>query len=129
MSAVLQRLSYIEQVRDLLRVWTAYRRRWRPDNGFPKAVCWIDEVRGGVDGWTDGADYDDRIYATEMSHVDTAVRCLEIPYQHAIFVVYLNEIGPAVWRSGRKPMGEIKLLCNVAEQQLIPILKARNVVY
>ena len=129
MSAVLQRLSYIDQVQALLREWTAYRRRWRPDNGFPKAVCWIDEVRGTVDGWTDGADYDAKIYAAEMAHIDSAIRSLPMIYQHAIFVVYLNEVGPSVWRSGKKPMAEIKAICIAAEQQLIPVLKARNVVY
>lgn len=129
MSAVLQRLGYAEQVQALLREWVAYRRRWKPDNGFPKAVCWIDEIKASVDCWTDSDDYDSRIYAAEMMHVDAAVRSLPTVYQHAIFVVYLNEAGPSVWRSGRKPMKEIKALCLVAEQQLIPALKARNVVY
>lgn len=129
MSAVLQRLSYSAQVQALLREWVAYRKRWKPNNGFPKAVCWIDEIKGAVDCWTNADDYDSRIYASEMLHVDAAIRSLPTIYQHAIFVVYLNESGPAVWRSGKKPMSEIRDLCSIAEQQLEPILKARNVVY
>lgn len=118
-----------QQVRDLLRAWVAYRRRWRPDNGLPSAVCWIDEVMGAIDGWTDGDDYDSRIHATEMRHVDEAIRSLSSDHQHALFVIYLGEIGPAVWRSGRKPMGEIRTLCDAAERHLVPLLKRRNVVF
>lgn len=129
MSAVLQRVDYSLQVQYLLTQWVAYRQRWKPDNGYPKAVSWIDDIKGAVGCWTDGEDYDNRIYSTEMMHVDGAVKSLQTDHQHAIYVVYLNELGPAVWRSGRKPMAEIKELCRVAEQQLVPILKARNVVY
>lgn len=131
MGAVLAVNSYgaIEQVQYLLTAWVNYRKRWKPDNGLPHAVCWIDEVRGSIDGWTDGEDYDNRIYATEMRHVDEAIRTLASEYQHAIYVVYLNEIGPAVWRSGKKAMAEIRTLCDVAERQLVPLLKRRNVVF
>lgn len=129
MSAVLERQPAEAQVRELLRMWVAYKRRWRPDNGLPSAVCWIDEVRGTVDGWADGDDYDCRIYATEMRHLDEAIRSLSSDHQHALFVVYLNESGPAVWRSAKKPLSEIRKLCDVAEQHLVPILRARNVVW
>lgn len=110
-------------------MWVAYKKRWRPDNGLPSAVNWIDEVKGCVDGWTDGEDYDNRIYATEMRQVDEAVKCLPHDFQHALFVVYLNEAGPAVWRSAKKQMSEIRRLSDCAEQHLIPLLRARNVVW
>lgn len=110
-------------------MWVAYKRRWRPDNGLPSAVSWIDHVRGTFDSYAEAEDYDSRIYATEMRHLDEAIRCLTTTFQHALFVVYLNEAGPAVWRSGRKPMSEIKQLCDCAEQHLVPLLRARNVVY
>jgi hypothetical protein len=101
--AMVYRANPVDTVRTLLREWTAYRRRWSPDIGYPHAVPWLDEVRGSVDGWTEGADYDMRIKANEMRQVDEAVRLeLSHDHQHAIFVVYLNEIGPAVWRSARK---------------------------
>lgn len=130
MSAVYltRRATYLDQVQWLLRAWAAYKRRWRPDNGLPSAVNWIDRVRGAVDGWCDSDDYDDRIYATEMRHVDEAVKGLSADHQNAIAVVYLNEIGPAVWRSGKRPMNEIRSLCNAAEMVLVPILRRRDVV-
>jgi len=131
MSAVLAMVlphDSLRQVRALLTAWVAYRKRWRPDNGLPSAVCWIDEVKGSFDGWTEGDDYDSRIYATEMRHVDQAIRDLPSEYQHAIAVCYLNEIGPRVWRSARKTAIEIRQLCNAAELRLIPALRRRDVV-
>jgi hypothetical protein len=122
------RANPVDTVRALLREWTAYRRRWSPDIGYPHAVPWLDEVRGSVDGWTEGADYDLKIKANEMRQVDEAVRLeLSHDHQHAIFVVYLNEVGPAVWRSARKPMPEIRRLCEEAELRLVPLLRRRDI--
>lgn len=116
----------VETVRYLLREWTHYRRRWRPHIGLPGAVAWLDEIRGGVDGWTEGEDYDIKIRANEMRQVDEGVRELACDHQHAIAVVYLNESGPAVWRSARKPMNEIRNLCVEAEFRLVQILRRRH---
>ncbi len=130
MSAVLASSNYERQVYELLRMWVLYRRRWRPDNGLPSAVAWIDRIDGPVDAWTDGDDYDAKIYAATMRHVDEAIKLeLSTAMQHAIYVVYLNEAGPAVWRSAKKPMVEIRRLCDEAERALVPILRRRDVVY
>jgi hypothetical protein len=114
-------------VRGLLRDWVRYRRGWRPDNGYPHAVAWIDQVKGHFDSWTEDEDYDIRIRQAQMRHVDEAVAGLPSECRHAIAVVYLNEAGPAVWRSARKPMGEIRELCSRAEAMLIPLLRRRDV--
>lgn len=130
MSAVLAMVCHdpLKRVRSLLRDWVAYRRRWAPHIGFPPGVSWLDEVRGGVDGWTTGEDYDEKILAAEMRAVDMAVgNDLSSDYRHAIFVVYLNELGPAVWRSTKKPMSEIRRLCEEAEVRLIQLLRRRDI--
>jgi len=114
-------------VQSLLRDWVRYRRAWRPDNGYPRAVAWIDHVKGHIDGWTTGEDYDDKIHTVTMRHVDEAVKSLPSDCQHALNVIYLREIGPAVWRSGRKPMAEIRRICDQAESMLIPMLRRRDV--
>lgn len=119
----------LPRVRALLREWVQYRRRWAPHIGLPGAVAWLDQVRGGVDQWTEGEDYDAKIYANDMRQVDQAINNdLTTEHRHAIFVVYLNEIGPAVWRSGRKSMKDIRVLCDQAEVRLVPILRRRDVV-
>lgn len=122
------RISHLESVRWLLREWVRYRRRWTPQIGYPAAVSWIDRVKGHFDGWTEGEDYDNRIHAAQMRHVDQAVRALAVDLQHAINVIYLNEIGPEVWRSGRKPRSEIVRLCEQAELALVPVLRRRDVI-
>ena len=114
-------------VRGLLKDWVRYRRGWRPDNGYPHAVPWIDQVKGHFDSWTEGDDYDIRIHATNMRHVDEAINALPNEFRHALFVVYLNEAGPAVWRSNRMSMEQIKGLCVRAEGLLIPALRRRDV--
>lgn len=128
-------LAMREEVRDaaamvrvLLKEWVAYRKGWSPHIGYPGAVPWIERFDAGVDGWTDGDAYDSKIRAIQMRHVDEAIRDLAADYQHAIFVVYLNEIGPAVWRSSRKPMAEIRALCADAERRLVTALRSRDVV-
>lgn len=115
-------------VRMLLSEWARYRRGWKPDNGYPKAVPWLDHVRGHVDGWTQDEDYDAALYAMRMRHVDQAVKNLLVDQQHAIGVVYLNEIGPLVWRSNRKPMNEIRAICERAEVALIPVFRRRDLI-
>ena len=118
----------IGRIRALLREWVDYRRAWAPRIGLPGAVAWLNQVRGGVDGWTEGEDYDRRILANDMRQIDQAINNdLSAEHRHAIFVVYLNELGPAVWRSGRKPMVEIRALCDQAEAKLVGILRRRDV--
>jgi hypothetical protein len=116
-------------LRALLLSWVVYRRSWNPHIGYRSAVPWIDQVDGAVGCWTSGDDYDAKIKAAEMRQVDEAVRALAPNHQNAIFVVYLNEAGPAVWRSARKPMAEIRALCEEAERLLVPALRRRDVVF
>jgi hypothetical protein len=85
-------------------------------------------IRGAVDGWAEAEDYDERIYACQMRHIDQAVRSLSSDHQHAINVEYLNELGPAVWRSARKTKEEVRMLCVAAEHALVPLLRRRDVV-
>lgn len=128
MSIVDHRYDPLARVSGLLKEWVQYRKSWKPDIGLPGAVAWLDEVRGGVDGWTEGEDYDRRIYSNDMRHVDQAIsNDLSSDHRHAIFVVYLNEAGPAVWRSARKPMSAIRALCLEAEIRLVPLLRRRDV--
>lgn len=128
MAAVLKEDNKIATVQTLLKEWVWYRRGWAPDNGYPHAVTWIDQVKGHFDSWTEGEDYDLRIQAVQMRHVDEAVKSLSAEFQHAIAVVYLNEAGPAVWRSNRKPMREIHQICCQAELALVPLLRRRDVI-
>jgi len=120
--------SALRSVQDILRDWTRWRSRWRPKLGYPRGVCWIDEIRGAIDSYAEAEDYDQRIDAHVMRAVDRAVEDdLTREQRCALHVVYLNEIGPAAWRSNRVPLEEVRRLCNEAETRLIPALRRRNV--
>lgn len=119
----------LDGVRWYLHEWVRWKRSWRPDIGYPHAVPYVDGMRGSrpMDGYDDPEGDDLRIHAVEMRQVDDAVtRDLTADQQHAVMVVYMLEVGPAVWHSGRKPMAEIKALCERAELALLPALRRRN---
>jgi hypothetical protein len=58
-----------------------------------------------VDGWAEAEDYDERIYACQMRHIDQAVRSLSSDHQHAINVEYLNELGTCCLEVGEEDQG------------------------
>ena len=120
----------MKQVQYLLREWRRWKASWWPQNGFPSAVPYVDSMHGSrpMDGYDDPDGDDLRIKAAEMRAVDKLVDGLSSPHKAAIGVVYLNEIGPAVWRSAKKPMAEIRALCEEAERLLVPALRKRDVV-
>jgi hypothetical protein len=115
-------------VRVLLKEWVAYRKGWSPHIGYPGAVPWIERFNAGVDGWTEGRTTTTR---SERSRCATSTRrsaTWRPTTSTRSIVVYLNEVGPAVWRSSRKPMVEIRALCAEAERRLVVALRSRDVV-
>lgn len=109
-----------------LRDWARWVRGWRPPLGFPTHVPYLHEMRPtvapdsedvtGPDPWV-------------MQKVDECVCALKPPIlSHAIRIRYLNEIGPAVFRSGRAGKDDIKQLANAAEIKLIPMVEEKGVV-
>jgi hypothetical protein len=129
MLAMEQENHELSAVRYWLRQWVAWRRGWAPDNGHRHSVPWLDQIKGHIDSYAEDDDYDIRIRAHALREVDQAIdRDLSTDHRHAVMVVYLREIGPAVWQSGRKPMHEIRALCQRAELALVPSLRRRNVV-
>ena len=96
--------------------------------GYPKAVPYIHQMRPTFDSYTEGEDYDRIIDAAEMRAVDAAVEKDLSPQQRAaVNLVYLNEIGPAVWRSNRITKAQTRAFCDQAEAVLPKALKRRNV--
>lgn len=114
--------SEIKQMQDLLREWRRWKASWWPQNGFPSAVPYVDSMRGSrpMDGYDDPDGDDARIRAVEMRAVDRLVDSLSSPHKAAIGVVYLNEIGPSVWRSNRLPHNQVKRIAAEAERLMLP---------
>ena len=123
-----EKRSELQSVRDLLKQWRRWKRRWWPHLGYPSSVPYIDEMRPIYDSYTEGEDYDEIINAEVMRQMDQAIEKDLTPNERiAISIVYLNEIGPAVWRSNRVPKAQAYRLCREAEVALIPALRRRNV--
>jgi hypothetical protein len=123
--------TQLESVRYYLRQWVSWKRGWFPHLGAPSSVPFIDSMLGSrpMDGYDDPDGDDSRIHAATMRQVDQAIeRDIKPDCRHAIMVVYMNEQGPAVWRSNRKPMHEIRALCWLAEQELVYALRRRDLV-
>ena len=123
-----QQRTELQSVRDLLRDWRRWKRGWWPHLGLPGAVPYFNQMRPTFDGYTEGDDYDRLIDAATMLAVDQAVEKDLTPSQRmAVKVIYLNEIGPAVWRSNRLPVSQVRRLCEEAELLLVVSLRRRDV--
>lgn len=120
--------SELQSVRELLRDWCRWKRGWWPHLGYPGAVAYIDQMRSTFDSYTEGEDYDRIIDAATMNAVDRAIeKDLTPAHRAAVMVVYLNELGPAVWRSNRVPLTQVHRLCDEAERALVVALRRREV--
>lgn len=118
----------LRSVQDLLRQWARWDRRWKPKHGYPSAVPYLDNIRPTVDSYSEGEDYDEEIDAAAMKSIDQALEHDLTRHQAiAIRMTYLNEVGPAVWRSNRVPRAQVRRLCEEAELALIPALRRRHV--
>lgn len=119
----------LESVRYLLHEWVRWRKRWRPQYlGYPGQVPYLHQIRATVDTTSEPDDYDEKIELFQMRAIEQAIQNeLKASQRHALHVVYLNEEGPAVWRSGRMPMKEIRRFAADAEVALVPILKRLNI--
>lgn len=59
--------------------------------------------------------------------VDTEVEGLPTMKRAAVRLIYLREMAPAVFRSGRMTLEEAAMLCNAAEIEMIPRLRVKGV--
>ena len=118
----------LRAVRQLLRDWVRWKRRWRPKLGYPGAVPYLDNILPTIDSYSEGEDYDEQIDAATMREVDQAIeRDLTKPQRIAVYMTYLNETGQAVWRSNRVPREQVRRLRDEAELALIQALRRRDV--
>lgn len=124
--AMMARDTALDDVRYYLRAWRRWVRDWRAPLGAPSAVTWVDQCLPTVCG---DADTDDQqIDVHILRSVNAEVESLPTDMRTAVRLVYLNEIGPSVFRSGRMTMETARRLCARAEEDMVPRLRARGVV-
>ena len=67
------------------------------------------------------------IQSATMRSLSACIRQLNGHQINSINVIYLRELGPAVWRSGRISRSQIKRICDEAEIALISLMKKADV--
>jgi hypothetical protein len=122
MSAVLNDARDIQTLRYYLRLWVRHERGWRADLGHRHAVNWVGHVMGGV-AYADEGDEAEEMYGPAdrkiLTGIITAVEDLPARERAALRLIYLREVGPAVYRNGRLDMKEAGQLCEIAERKIL----------
>ena len=125
----------LDHVRHLLKEWARWERNWKPMLGHKnESVMTQFPMVGSVScGSVDDAleepyMYSEAIDRTVLKAVGAAVEDLPLPKRLAVRIIYLREAIAAVFRSHRMSLQDAALLCDAAEKDLIPMLRARSVV-
>jgi hypothetical protein len=126
----------IDDLRYYLRCWRRWVKSWKPALGFPSQ--WIlakIPVKAPVgcgnvdDALEEPYRYEDEIEDSILRAIDSEVDNLTNLKRAAVRLIYLREEpGKAVFRSGRFSIEEAYVLCNQAELEMIPKLRAKGVV-
>jgi hypothetical protein len=116
----------LEELRYLLTQWRRWVRGWQAPLGYPSASPFVRIMRPSV-AW-DGTDQEAETDQWILRAVDAEIESLGSLKRAAVRLVYLREVMPAAFRSGRLSMEEAVRLCNEAEVEMIPGLRKRNVV-
>jgi hypothetical protein len=114
----------LQAVRELLRQWAQRTRDWRPDLGY-SLMSYERRIRGTIDPYTTAEDYDERIEASAMVHLDVAIENLHPAHRTAIRAIYLRETAPSLVNGYSR--SDLACLCDAAEIALIPALRRRDV--
>ena len=132
----------LERLREYLRRWARNERSTRPNLGAPDGVPYLDSIKGTIDSYVTGQDYDDRLDRWARDIIDTSIDDLmELPdgefMRAALRARYLNEgvsreVGFAVRVFRMKKLEHMSLLeadalADRAELALIPALKRRGI--
>lgn len=131
----------LERLREYLVMWARNELSTRENHGAPESVPYLDRIKGTIDSYTTGQDYDERIDRWARETIETAIdNLLELPdgglMRAALRARYLNEgvsrdagFSVRVFRHKRiehLSMLEADALADRAELALIPMLKRRG---
>lgn len=125
----------LEELRHYLTSWRRWERAWKPKLGYPSAwpMASIPSKAAVSCGNMDDAleepyRYEEAIEGHILKAIHAVVESLPANKRAAVRLIYLREEpGKAVFRSGRMTLEEATRLCNEAEIEMIPKLRARGV--
>lgn len=118
--------SALEELRYLLTQWRRWVKSWQAPLGYPSQSPFVRIMRPAV-AW-DGQDQESETDQWILRAVDAEIESLPNLKRAAVRLIYLREVLPAVFRSGRMSAEEATRLCNEAEYEMIPGLRKRGVV-
>lgn len=118
----------LNDLRYYLRAWSRWVRAWRAPLGLPSCVSMVGQMLPSVSGWSHDEDIDDSINAHVLREIDREIERLPALERAAVKLFYLNEVLPAVFRSNRMTMVQMRELCIRAEREMLPKLIVRGVV-
>lgn len=108
---------------------------WRPKLGYPPEAPYVRLMRPAVSVGNAEDNYADSYWDSSeeadewiLKAIDAEVESLDAIKRAAVRMVYLREIGPAVFRLNRISMEEAARLCDLAELEMVPRLRAKGVV-
>lgn len=116
----------LEHLRYYMKAWRRWIRKWAAPLGYPSQCTFVRHMKPTV-AW-DGSDQDEEVDDFILRAIDAQVESLEARPRAAVRLVYLNEVLPAVFSSNRMSMEEAVRLTNLAEVEMIPLLRVRGVV-
>ena len=126
MNAVPKMDRALDDLRYYLRAWRAWTRAWRAPLNYSSCVPWL-RVMPPTPAW-EAQDDDHQVDAYILRAISAEVESLPALKRAAVRLVYMNEVLPAVFRSGRMKRDEVFRLCDEAELEMIPKLRVRGVV-
>lgn len=116
----------VDELRYYLRAWRSWVRAWRAPLGFPSSVAWLG-VMPPTPAW-ECDDADPTVDSFILRAVDAEVESLPPMKRVAVRQCYLNEAHTAVQSTGKMSREEARRLCDEAEFEMVPRLRARGVV-
>lgn len=116
----------LQDLRYYLRSWRRWVRAWRAPLGLPSAIPLVGKMVPSVSAYDEIEE--EEINAVVMRQIDAEVESLPADKRAAVRLVYLNEVLPAVFRSARWSKDRVYRLCDQAEVEMVPKLRARGVV-
>jgi hypothetical protein len=124
----------LDDLRYYLRAWRWRSRQWGAKLGYPTQSPFVRVMRpvvswDSVDNPNNTADDTyEQVSSFILGAIDAVVDGLPTLKRAAVRLTYLRETDYAVYKSNRMDEKECRRLCDEAELEMIPLLRAKGVV-
>lgn len=120
------RCDGVDDLQHYLRAWSRWTRAWRAPLGYPTQAPFVRAMPATPAWGTE--DSDPEVDGEIMRHINSVVEGLSNVKNAAVRLIYLRETMAAVFQSTRMPIWQVKTICQEAEVEMVPKLRARGVI-